>query len=46
MNSMNVSQIYGNRQNTSTLATIVNQSNNKKTDLDNGKRDTVEITIS
>lgn len=43
---MNVSQIYGNRQNTSTLATIVNQSNNKKADLDNGKRDTVEISAT
>lgn len=43
---MNVSQIYGNRQNTSTLAMTVNQSNNKKAGLDNGKRDTVEISAT
>ena len=43
---MNVSQIYGNRQNMRTLAMTVKQSNNIKVGLDNGKRDTVEISAT
>lgn len=43
---MNVSQVYGNRQNMRTLAMTVNQSNNIKVGLDNRKRDTVEISAT
>ncbi len=43
---MNVSQIYGNRQITSTSAMTVNQSNNIEAGLENGKRDTVEISAT
>jgi hypothetical protein len=42
---MNVSQIYGNRQNASTPVVSVNQSNNIKADL-KGKRDSVEISAT